>query len=337
MSIGLVIQGPIVSHGLTGATVGFGKTRIKKERIVEFNCQENIIDMAIAARQYFDMVVVSTWKDLDYSYKAQLHEFSVEYTESQDPLDGKKSPKKGDISFQDNQTRQFLSTLQGLKKLDIAGVDFAVKIRTDQAIDLKELRACFERFIKSKNEFFIPFLRTDIPTIIPDFYLGASVTNLQTLCHMLISPHYRFHRNVHRDIFWKAMLLAKEPSSQINPFQVVFGGNGYDEWVEEFMQRNLKSVFYPGSKELFSSLIWRGENIKSNSENFNFEGQEFVLTKSNLIEPVRFDFGLVAKNVIGKEKILMFAFILLSWRVKEYIRKTRITLSYFKNRRKFRV
>lgn len=339
MSIGLVIQGPLTSVGLTGGSVGYGKTRVKKNRFVEFDCTKNIINNVESAKVIFDKIVISTWRnpDSDLTSRAKINQLSVDLIESDDPLENRNAPRKGDISFLDNQTRQFQSTLVGLKVLKRHGIEYAVKIRSDQTLDLEKLKTCFEGFIKSKSKFFVPYLRSDIPTIIPDFYLGGSLVDLQSLSYMLSSPHYRFHRNVHRDIFWKAMLFAERSSAELNPFQVIFEGNDYDMDTSKFVQRHLASIFYPASKGLYESLIWRGEAVTYRHENLCFEGEVLTTSLNDNTQHSTQDFGLITRNVAGTKSVLLFSYILFFWRVKDYVRKCRIFLSYLINRKDFKV
>ena len=63
--IALIIQGPIVSSGVKGSVLRDKNLFTKKDRehYVDFNCTDNILELAKKANDLdFDQIVLSTWK-----------------------------------------------------------------------------------------------------------------------------------------------------------------------------------------------------------------------------------------------------------------------------------
>lgn len=338
MSIGLVIQGPLLSTGLSGETAGHGKTRVKSERFVEYNCVSNVSNQIEKASEIFDYIVLSTWKGSNKVIELKDKFPLVDVLELEDPLGGKTSPKKGGTTFKDSQARQFFSTLEGLNLLESKGCDYALKIRTDQFMDMKELIKSFNRFMSSNRMFFVPYLRGDIPTIIPDFYMGGRTKDLQCLSDLLCSQTFRFHRNVHRDIFWKSMLLQKEVISKLNPFHLIFEGHNFSLDAAIIVKDNLESVFYPSSRQLYNTLIWRGAAVKSAPGQAYFEREMTAFCNEMFTnDSYSLDFGLITRNVLNSDKILLLIVKTLIWRTKYLLKKLRNWISYQKNRKIFKV
>ena len=179
MKIGLVIQGPIISGGFTGQTHGYGKTRASEKLLVKFDTNISIKDNVIEGTQYFDEIILSTWKNEIPNLTPELLS-KVEVLGLDDPTPTPPSLRKPLKEFTDfhtiNTVRQFYSTVEGLKHLSNKGVTHAIKIRTDQKIDMKLLHQEFTQFIRQKDrKFFVPFLVPNTPWTIPDFYIGGEI------------------------------------------------------------------------------------------------------------------------------------------------------------------
>ena len=65
LKIGLIIQGPINSPGIRGPFLRDKSRDIKNEKefITDYDCTENIINLANDAEEYFDEIVLSTWQN----------------------------------------------------------------------------------------------------------------------------------------------------------------------------------------------------------------------------------------------------------------------------------
>ena len=74
MKIGLVIQGPIISGGFTGQTHGYGKTRASEKHLVKFDSNSSIKENVVEGSEYFDEIVLSTWKnEIQFSIVSDNH------------------------------------------------------------------------------------------------------------------------------------------------------------------------------------------------------------------------------------------------------------------------
>jgi len=164
MNIGLIIQGPILSGGFTGKTHGSGRTRASKNSLVNFDSTSSINQNITIAQDYFSEIVVSTWENQD----TEQIKGKCKIIKSIDPTPNPPSTRKPIEDFPDfnkiNKIRQFYSVFKGLNHLEKMGIEHAIKIRTDQTLDLKLLFNDYSFFLESSNKkFMIPFLTDDEP------------------------------------------------------------------------------------------------------------------------------------------------------------------------------
>lgn len=136
----LVIQGPIVSTGLTGKTyINKGKVDYQS-LIVNYNCIENIQKTLRNYGHLFKQVIIATWEN------APIEESDIAFCENCKLIKIKDNTRIYKSNFyttpsgQVNLIRQFLSTKEGILALDDAKEDdYIIKMRTDQHINLDML------------------------------------------------------------------------------------------------------------------------------------------------------------------------------------------------------
>ena len=259
-NIALIIQGPIDSYGLHGASWGFGKTDAPAKNFVRVNCAENINNLIIRSKDLFSKIIISTWENEDCS-SLNSTESKVSILKMRDPGGVKRSSVKNQkVSPEltlNNQTRQFQGLLGALSQLQEPSIQHVIKVRTDQDLDILRLFEEFNRSIQINDSgFFIPYFHKVVPWAIPDFFIGGKLKEMIELARMMVSP-FIFSENVHRDLFFKG-ILTNSPSRILSNFDEMFLLN------DRLNSGSLEAVLHGltmwnvGSKELFYSISWRG-------------------------------------------------------------------------------
>lgn len=302
---GLVIQGPMTSFGLSGSQFGRGKYSQSIESLVEVDCRKNVIQMATEAVKIFDAVAICTWTapDLD-SFSVNLPK-GVSFLALDDP-GGRKGKYKGRDSaevtfYSNNKVRQFFGIESALKLIRSHSIDFAVKIRTDQSIDLHLLRKELNVFkLKNKGDFFfVPYILKSVPWAIPDFYIAGQVDRFLTLCQLMQSD-FEFHSNVHRDLFFKGSLL-NDPTQSLELMSMICRRTDIVNERERMLVNSLLNNWLIGSRNLFKSLTWRNQPVEFCKEDLAFVDEMTVF--ENLIvaseQTPDLNFGQLFHKILG--------------------------------------
>lgn len=266
-----------MSPGIAGKSFGKGKFNgdpLARKNVL-YNCADNIEELVLTGKNYFDNVVISTWESEDTQrLEYALKNAPVSILKVKDPGErrgkSKKGKKRGD-HFPNNKIRQFVGLLEGLRNLNAQGVEYSVKIRTDQGINLELL---YEEIINNvvegtfKSGFMFPYFLSNVPWAIPDFFIAGETPKLLTLCEFMIDK-LEFHWNVHRDLFFKAAMVTR-PKEAIGLLTLWSRENDVVSNREKVLIESVLGSWPTGSLELFSSIFWRGEKISFNSENLIF-------------------------------------------------------------------
>lgn len=334
MKIGLVIQGPIISGGFTGQTHGYGKTRASEKHLVKFDSNSSIKENVIEGSEYFDEIILSTWKNEIPNLTPEVLS-KVEVLGLDDPTPAPPFLRKPLKDFKDfhtvNTIRQFYSTVEGLNYLSNKGVTHAIKIRTDQKIDMKLLYQEFTQFIRQKNQkFFVPFLVPKTPWTIPDFYIGGEINEFTNISMAMTHEIFKFHTNIHRDIFFKAIFLY---SDFIREFPLKSFFIFRDEASSEIMKMidySEKTLWCPGSRNLYESIIWRGQNVKKGTSDKRFNNEH--ISSTNIINQKHsdnIDWHQMLLTLTGSKSIFRFIVTVVIFKFKLTYVMFRSCLSYF--------
>lgn len=332
MKFGLVIQGPINSGGFTGQTHGYGKTRATRDLLVNFDCNDTISQNIRGAKDLFDCIVVSIWKN-DAKKLNLATEPKSKFLWLDDPTPSPAKMRKALPGFKDfgyiNTIRQFYSVLEGLKYLKSQGITHAVKLRSDQSLNTKLLFEELKLFaLSSKKKFFVPFIASDTPWTIPDFYIAGEIDNFISLCEFMINSSFSFHKNVHRDLFFKSFLLFSDKSKITDLRNFFIYRDKADTELQRMSRSALENIWTAGSKALYSSLIWRGESIKEDFTNKKFgknlEGG-FKFKKTHDFHNV--DWDQLLKVSTGQKSLLVLSIKVVFFRIKKSYYDLRTNIS----------
>ncbi len=328
MNIGLIIQGPVLSGGFTGKTHGSGRTRASKNSLVNFDSTSSINQNITIAQDYFSEIVVSTWENQD----TENIKGKCKIIKSIDPTPNPPSTRKPIEDFPDfnkiNKIRQFYSVFKGLNHLEKMGIEHVIKIRTDQTLDLKLLFNDYSFFLESSNKkFMIPFLTDDEPWSIPDFYIGGRISDFNDLVMLMINEKFEFHKNVHRDLFFKGAFINSKFFKE-NCLSEFFVFRDYqNKNLSKILDISRDRIWSPASKELYNSLIWRGEPISISQKPRKIFANEETATKLNITDQMNIDWNLFLRTTTGSGSLLRFNLNYVSFKVRKLYLDSRSNFS----------
>ncbi len=254
--LGLIIQGPLISIGeKTGRTAALPRWKIPSEETVRYDCRNNIRAIIDNFGHLFNSIVVSTWK---------------REIRSGDSWRGASLIVSDEAELLNNSFRQMFSTLAGIEHLEAsAEVDMAVKIRTDQYIDLVQMAAAIHRYQElpqyTKEVIFVPRIFLDEGKYgIDDFYFAGSVQAMKAF-HRSFFAYEGFDfgpQDVHRALWLKyayvgyRSLLGLPEYAYFPAYQ-----GGYCSETLRAWQCMVQRVFWPLSFACYRTLAWRGEPL----------------------------------------------------------------------------
>jgi len=256
--IGLIIQGPLVSIGKTGQTLNISPKDFKKEKLARFDCRQNIKRVITDFKKLFDAVVISTW---DNELKPSDRWSGAKIISAPDP------GGRGYGSYKANNLyRQFIGIRNGLIKMrEVADVDYVVRIRTDQYLDLQELLNSFYRYLNRKNYYseIICVPSHELPFHqLMDFYFASKPQAMKKFCDAILAYNkYEFSKNIHYEMVLKPAFVLYRNVIGV-PDWAYFPKNcpadGLGNITKEIFYFMLSRVFAPLSFSVIKSIIWRG-------------------------------------------------------------------------------
>lgn len=342
MKIGLVIQGPIQGGGLTGATYGDGKTNAPSHKFIPFNALNSILTN-IAQSSMFDHIVISTWEN-EITDELSEHirgKVQCEIIKCVDPTPNPSAHRKpiDGIPYlhQANKVRMFHSTRKGLEHLKALGIEHALKIRTDQVLDIELLHKEFLDFtLKNEKNIFIPALREKTPWIISDFYFGGKIELLELICRFLENSALEFHENVHNDFFFKSYFILYGLFEDINweSFFIDTNSDPVSISTDSIIRKSVNKIWQPGSRNLYQSLIWRGEKLVHIQEDSYFQNdqREFSFNYKVTEDKENTNYRLLIFNLFGSRNYAKLFLNCVNFELKSAYRKIRNFISVVRDK-----
>ena len=261
--VGIVIQGPLISRGRTGVTAQIKRHKVASQHVVNYECIENIAKLFKEFGGFGRMVCV-IWSDESEDDIERLQSLvGSENVSIIDDATKNVKPKKGVLPG-NNKYRQFYSSLKGTEILAEHGCEYAIKIRSDQYLNLYELAEDFLKIKAARKNFImIPRLQSGSSTDhLADFYIGGKTNDLRTCFGTYLSSP-ELYRNVHTDIFysWASIMLGRP---KYPPRVLGVKTN------RRYIARAWNTLYCPASFSVLSALLWRGESIAINRQKTKF-------------------------------------------------------------------
>jgi hypothetical protein len=333
--VGLVIQGPLMSPGLTGADI----LKRKEESIfIDYDCRNNIQRIIDDYGHLFDSVVVSTWKKEIVPGESFV---GADLVTADDP--GASSTYEFSKFFKNNNRyRQFYGILQGVKYLEKnKGVEHIIRIRTDQYLNLERLIVDFEQRvgrIKSKDAaLFVPLLQTKKRYHILDFYFGASKQSLKKFCEaMLAFDCAEFALSVHNEIVLKYAYVNYKNEIKVSDQAYFSKSSALISSTEgnKIYDHMLSHVFFSFDTSILETLEWRGKPVLNKWYVWHREMQQrtyryFSVPRVFATDWVRYyKFKNIILNQSNEPSYLQISLSKLGWKACLYLEKG--ILAYYK-------
>lgn len=280
--IGLVIQGPLLSIGRAGNNLHASPDQLRKEGgVLQYDCRENIAKLIKDFGFLFDKAVVSTW---DNEVKEGDGWEGATLVSAPDPGGIKQEGHYKD----NNKHRQFVSTLNGLLELEKEGIEYAVKVRTDQYMDIEGLLASFFAEMEKRGDNSRAIGATVVypPTfLLHDLYFASTLKAMKEFCEAVIAYNkFEFISSVHREMVLKyAYVHYREsigvPDSAYFPFSPPGGVSVSTRKIFDYMFAN---VFYSLDPAVFYSTLWRGAHYERDHVASLVEGKAGGKGKRNI-------------------------------------------------------
>jgi len=228
--------------------------------------------------------------------------------------------------YGNNKYKQFYSVQKGVQYFDQKGVEYILKIRTDQDFPIEVLLNHIESMDDNEigERIFTPLLNLDKPNMFYDFYYFSSTKVMLRFHHILMTTK-EICSNVHYDVFyrWKKKNegIKLADIQLIYPKYPLFTKQQLDlmssAWLESF------GVF---PRVCWREMIWRGEAFDESSvkPTFVFSEDNLDLRRSEILQKSH-----SPKLSVEITPLLSF---FISSRAEDYIRKLRIKARSVLNR-----
>jgi hypothetical protein len=260
IKVGVVIQGPLLSRGRTGATAHIEFFKVTQSDIVDYNCIANISNLFSRYRHEFHDFVCVTWNTENTSQlESDIGKQAVMSIADTTPFQQAKSS----VITGNNKYRQFYSTLKGLERLAKNGCTYAIKIRTDQNLDLSKMKSHLLKVLTDEtntNRILLPGGNMQTPYEIEDFYFGARTQILIDACKVFLDKPELFSDSVHADFFYKCAWLLNGNSSW-PPNDSFTPAGKYSKEQHFVIQSAWLKFFGTFPREVYENLVWRGEKF----------------------------------------------------------------------------
>ena len=254
--IGLIIQGPLLSVGKDGQRAHIPKVVLGEDGFVTYDCRDNIARIVSEFGHLFDKIVVSTWES---EVRPDDHWDGVELLALPDPGEVRRTKF---TSRSRNKYRQFFGILGGLKRLDEAYIGYAVRIRTDQYLDLEKLVNSLKMhgMQDDPKRIWVPFTRP-ADFFVHDIYLAGHTGSLIGFCEAMLSfDQFEFIWCVHREMVLKYAYLQYRAQIGVPDWAYFphWPPSGAAAETKRIFSHLFRTVFTPLDRDIFTSVQWRG-------------------------------------------------------------------------------
>lgn len=242
MSVGVVIQGPLVSSGSNGSGA----------QVPNFDCVANVLaTLEQCASLGLDACVV-TWDEFrDQGDRLRNAATQIRYL-----------PRP--VSGTGNKYLQYVSTLEGLRVLASSGVVAAIKVRSDQFVPempliAQSINCQHGGSFLARGGLLVPSFRTWKPFSLDDFYFAGRIDVLEELLMLLTKPlrdtrAVELHSSVHQELFRAFAVLSLDFRKAV----FVKGGIPHNEDQVELMRLLWNEFLSCFEERVWRSLQWRG-------------------------------------------------------------------------------
>ena len=257
----LIIQGPMVSIGRTGASLTDSKNGVGRDQIVSFDCTEIVNLYVNQHAKNFDAVVLSTWAE--ESTDGVISSPKLHILKSKDTLPGI-TPVSAASGYQgNNKYRQFWTIKVALEELASLDIDVAVKVRTDNLVDASKL---LEYMRSDSSKLWFPKVNAQ-NNYLEDFYIAGSVQNLMLLCDAALNTK-SLYKSVHLDLFYGYLRNVLEKKSH-SIFDFFPKERAWTQEQARLVECGNLLYFDYFPKSIWNKQVWRGVGLSPTNKTLN--------------------------------------------------------------------
>ena len=254
---GVVIQGPLLSEGITGK--GSNLPKHLNTDVIKFDCIENIKKIRNVCHDLNIPFVCVFWKDENHIKKDYLKNLLKDCYIEIDPPKESHSRRNSSLSVKfrnTNRYRQIISTLSGTKFLKKMGIQYVIKIRTDMFVNIKAIIDDYNYLIEKRKKptLMVPAIVKSKPDASMDFYFVCKSDIFINKLNKYLNSNELFI-NIHYDFFYKLNSI----SVLFKIYIKIFRGS---KAMEKFIINSWNSNYAPSSLKTIKSIVWRGVNYE---------------------------------------------------------------------------
>ena len=251
MKSGLVIQGPIWSPGY--GPYEFKEDGSLQRQWIDFNSANNIKQMVTQACDFFDYVILVTWKNTeresDLSGLEKSENFLTIELEENSFLESK--AREGCHKY-----HQIFTTHAGAAKLNELGATLIAKCRTDHTLNMELI------YNATLNHEKYNYYALGVPNInlfeadrLTDFYLVGNASVIEEMCATyLVEPE--IFVDTHKDYFYKFGQFLQTKSTIRSSYSSILSRNSNFRIASAWSE-----IYYPLNPKIFEDFHWRGERV----------------------------------------------------------------------------
>lgn len=255
----LIIQGPIISYGLTGRGWVEHTTQNVPEK-KNFSCFKNINRIIEENKTSEFQIVVSV-----FAKKNEIELLSNSNNSKIIMNDYKKIESLIGNRYTLNKAKycQFFLILEALENINAKDIDNVVKIRSDMYFSKNSLDMLFKSLKKKPDYFHIPYFLKNRLLSIPDFYICANFKRFKHLAKLLCYDDIKnTDRNVHHSISTELYF------NQFKTKELYFDYKNLNEKRSIFSRTKLHLKILNYISQNFVSLpkiIWQNSKLRGRS------------------------------------------------------------------------
>ena len=184
---------------------------------------------------------------------------------------------------------------------------------------------------KNEKTIFIPSLRENTPWIISDFYFGGRLEILELICRFLENEALEFNENIHNDFFFKTYFLLYGMFEDINwdSYFIKTNIEPISLSTDSIIRESIEKIWHPGTRELYQSIVWRGEKIVHIQDDSYFQNSHRIFSFNYNVSKNKknINYNLLASNVFGTANYALLFFNGIRFELKSAYQKLRNLIS----------
>jgi len=256
MKVGVAIQGPLESVGRSGSSAHVPLGNVTESDVIEFNAIQTIAHNYERLSPHFEVVCV-TW-DSEKSANLELLRAVLPDKDIVLAHDNTRIlPPQGHVIPGNNKYRQALSSLIGFQHLANRGCDVVVKVRTDQAFNVRSLIEILKSDLANPEiRLLVPWFNPAAPLQVGDFFFGGRSKDLIGAITYYLNTPENFDL-VHEDLFVAFGNFFREHRAVSFKFPPPF--------LRLYLLRrwtiNTWNMISIAEEDTYRDFVWRGESF----------------------------------------------------------------------------